>query len=726
MRIDTNNQGVTLVEMIVGAIVVGLVSLAGWTAISITSRSHEMSRNVVTAANLLQLSQEEVRRIARADTVFDTLENCDFPPEHVSNGKQRCGLNDLSTAPEFTGFDRDLVVTTDSGSSELKRALVTVSWTELGQLKQRRSLILLSRPPQPLAGNLKGFLCSEADDMAPFGGVRVELNSTSTSASFSTTSVGLVDTDGANYNFADFDGFDNFGQGRYVLPAGSYVLSVDDDRFEPYTHPTPITISSNSERRVDFCLTPKPESATIFGEVIDNATGQLISTFSRGRINLYQNGSRLQRVDNRRTYSFNIDFDDSDPKYFTLNTHDSFRLGYAYPVGSGGSPSCVYAYNREGYSTAVVQEDLSLICGNPYNGNGVSDRIEVFPGDNIQVNLPVTPVPEVIITGRVVDSDGQPVANATIRARWPRSDGSRDWYKGSALQTATTDGSGQFSFSVPAVQAMFANSNPVNNYLQVWARGSVSIKVCCDVQRNVNRNSNTLYPGPLFPGDGPRDIGTLVISSQDEQCGDVGGTVIDDATGNTLDGVEVRISQTEFTDGAGDYIIACEQGQTGYRLQARRYNFRGIRAGYYTNESRGNDQYQRRANNGYDANIIADTLIDYDARMWPQGFATVVVNVFDQTTGLPMDGVEVMLDPYFGSNVTQTTMGGVATFSGVVETWPPPGLPADGYYRTNVQNHGLEIDHDPANYQPHSETIQNLEAGETRNITVFLRRNGGV
>lgn len=723
--INRNNKGLTLVEMMVGVLVIALISVAGWISVSVMSRSQDMSRNIVTAANLLQQSQEEVRRVAQADTVFDMLDRCDFPPDHADLD---CGLRDLSGDTIFTGFDRSLQVTLVNGSPELKRAVVTVTWNDLnGSARQRRSVAYLSRPPDPLAGNLKGFVCSEDADMDPFGGIRIELESTTTTASYSTTSVGFTDDDGANFSFAEFDGFANFGQGRFILPAGTYVLTVDDNRFQPYTHPVPITISPNEEKSdLSFCLTPKPDEARIFGRVIDQSTGQLISTFSRGQINLYQNGGRVTRTSNQRTYSFTINFDDTAPQYFTVNTTDAFRLGYAYAVGSAGAPSCSFQFQREGYSTAVVQDDTSLTCFNPYNGSSAADRIEVRPGDNIQLDLPVTPVPEVVITGRVIDSNGQPVANATVRARWPRSD-YQDWRKGTQLQTAATDNSGNFTFRVPAVQAMFPASDPNRNYLEVWARGRVAVMTCCDLVQNVDRDSNRAYPGPLFPGDPPRDIGTLVISAQDQDCGNVGGTVIDDATGNALPGVSVDVAITDITDATGDYEIACDPAQTGYRLQTNSYRFTAQRSGYYTNQSQGNDQYNRRGSGGYDVRINTDTVTDYDARMWPRGFANVTVTVFDQTTGQSMDGVAVVLDPYSGSNVTQvTTGGGVATFSNVPETWPPVGLPSDGYYQTGTRNHGLEINHDPANYQPHAEVIQDLRSGETRSIIIQLRRNGGV
>ncbi|MCA9394384.1 MAG: carboxypeptidase regulatory-like domain-containing protein [Candidatus Omnitrophica bacterium] len=725
LLVNRNKQGLTLVEMMVGVVVISLISVAGWVSVSVMTRSQAMARDIVTATNLLQQSQEEVRRVAQADTVFDMLERCDFPPD---NADLDCGLRDLSGDTIFGGFDRSLQVTLVNGSPELKRTVVSVTWQDLnGMAQQRRSVAYLSRPPDPLAGNLKGFVCSEDASMDPLGGIRVELDSTTSTASYSTTSVGFTDDDGANFSFAEFDGFDNFGQGRFILPAGSYILTVNDNRYQPYTHPVPITISPNEEKAdLSFCLTPKPDEAHIFGNVIDQSTGQLISTFSRGQINLYQNGSRVTRTSNRRDYNFTIAFDDTDPQYFTVNTTDAFRLGYAYAVGAAGAPSCTYQYQREGFSTAVVQDDMSLICSNPYFGSSAADRIEVRPGDNIQLDLPVTPVPEVLITGRVIDSNGQPVANATVRARWPRSD-YQDWRKGTQLQTASTDGNGNFTFSVPAVQAMFPASDPNRNFLEVWANGQVAVMTCCDLLQNVSRDSNRLYPGPLLPGDPPRDIGTLVIPVQDQNCGNVGGTLIDDATGNALQGVSVNISVTDTTDATGDYQIACDPAQTGFRLQTNNYRFSAQRSGYYTNESVGNDQYVRRGSSGYDVPINTDSVTDYDARMWPRGFANVTVTVFDQTTGQPMDGVAVVLDPYSGSNLTQvTTGGGVATFSNIPETWPPLGLPADGYYQTGTRNHGLDINHDPANYQPHSEVIQDLRSGETRSIIIQLRRNGGV
>jgi len=713
-----NKKGFTLIEAIVGAIIIALISLATWTAVTVLTKTDEMSRNRINAINLLQQSQEEVRRVAQIDSIFDTLETCQFPDPN-NPPANTCGLSDITS--NFPGFVRSLSVSRENGSTELKRALTTVQWNESGEIEQMQSLILLSRPPEPLAGNLIGFVSSQEQTAVPLNGIAIRLDFINSTATYTTTSAGAVDSKGANFNFADVV------SGRFILPAGAYTLTVNDNRFFPYTHPTSIVVPSNGEVFVSLELEPKPDNAVVFGDVINLSTGAIVSNFGGGLISLYQNGSQRNQVANQRNYSFSIPFNNSDPQEFTLNTQDAFRSGFAYSVASGGLPSCQFLFNREGYSTAVVQSDSSLVCSNPYNGNTASDRINVFPGDSLRVDLAVVPVPEVLITGRVVNSLGNPIANATIRARWPRSDGSFDWIKQGSLQTVTTNSSGQFTFSVPAVQGMFPNSNPTSNFLQVWAIANVPVMTCCNIVQNEQRSSPTRFIGPLFPSSPMTNIGDLVITVVDKRCGNVGGDVIDDFTKNNLPGVNVTVSLSDTTDATGHYLIECASGQTGYRIETGQYRFTGQRTGYYTNQSAGNDQYARRGSNGNDVNILTDNVIDYDARLWPVGVGRINVTVIDQTTGQPMDGVNVVFNPYFGSNIVRTTAGGgVAIFNNVPETWPPPALPADGYYQMSLRNHALEINHDPANYQSHIEVISDFTAGETLNITIMLRRIGGV
>ncbi len=712
-----SKRGFTLIEVLVGAIIIAGVSLAGWVSVTVLTKSGEISRNRSMAVNLLQQSQEELRRIAQVDTTYDTLNTCQFP-NPVAPPTNTCGLADTTTT--FPGFVRTMAVTFENGSTELKRVLTTVQWQEDGIPKQIQSIVLLSRPPDPLPGNIIGFVSSETQAATPLGSIPISIDFVSSTASYSTTSAAVADGRGANFDFAEV------GTGRFVLPTGNYNLTVNASGYFPYTHPVEITVPSNGEVFVAVQLRPLPTDAVISGNVIDLSTGSPISSFSGARIRRYEGGSYRQQTVNQRSYSFTIPFSDSNPQSFTINTLDAFRAGFVYQTNSGGSPSCNFDYTREGFSSAVVQADSSLVCSNPHNGSSASDRVTVFPGDNITLDLPVLPVPEVQIFGRVLDSDNNPVSGATIRARWPRSDGSYDWRKQGVLQTATSDINGNFTFNVPAVQGMFPGSNPSQNYLQVWARGQVNVIRCCDVQQNVWRNSPTAYVGILNPLDPPRDIGVLRISSTDENCGNVGGDITDGLTSNAIDTANVQISVTELTDGTGHYDIECAPAQTGFRLRTNRYRFIASKAGYYTNDSNGNAQYRRRGSGGRDVQIQTDTTINYDAELWPRGFGDIQVNVVDKTTGVPMDGVDVRLSPYTGSSSTLTTAGGTVTFVNVAETWPTPAVPNNGYYNMNSQSHRIDINHDPANYLPHTEIIPNLDDGTVVTITIMLERIGGV
>lgn len=714
-----SNRAFTLIEVLVGSIVIAAISLSAWTAMTVLTKTSEMSRNRSIAVNLLQQSQEEIRRIAQVDATFDTLATCQFPGP--ATPPVTCGLADTTvTFPEHT---RTMNVTLEGGSPELKRVLTTVQWTENGRAQQVQSVMLLSRPPEPLPGNILGLVSSTTQPGVPLSGIPINIAFTTSTATYSTTSAGTVDGAGANFDFAEV------GTGKYLLPTGDYSLTVTASGYFPYTHPTNVTVGSNSPTFVSFELQPLPEDATITGRVVYGGTSTTVASFNIARVHLHDDGSRQGEVVNQSSYSFTIPFTDSLPKTFSVNTWQAYRAGYVFQVNSGGAPSCNFTYNREGYSTAVVQADTSLICSNPYFGNAASDRLTVMPGDNLVVDLSVIPVPEITITGRVVDSDLNPIANATVRARWPRSTGSTgyDWRRdGGSIVTATSQADGTFSFNVPVVQEMFPNSNPSQNYLRVWARGQVSIVRCCDNPQTVTRNSALRLIGPLDSSQDGTDFGDFIISKEDEDCGDVGGNIIDDLTTNSLDNVDVNISATDVTDAVGRYDIVCPPAETGFRLRRGSYRFRGTRSGYYQNDSNGNNQYARRTSNGRDVYIQTDTKIEYDARMWPRGFGNIEVTVLDQTTGLPMDGVDVRFSPYSGSSTTLTTVAGDVTFTALPETWPPPGLPNDGYYRTNSRTHTISINHDPANYLPATQVIPNLNDGDTLSITIMLQRVGGV
>ena len=717
------NTSFTLIEVLLGIVVISVISFSSWFTVTTLMRLGITSRNRSIAVNLIQKSQEELRH--KVQTFFDDLEDCEFPPEA---GAQECGFVDITDGelyPEYAGLNmsRQLNVLQE-GSPELKKVYITVSWTEFGQDKTMESVLFLTRPPEPLPGNIFGLARPLGQENQLVDGAYIIVTLVGSTETYTTLSMGTINeekgVEGANYDFAEPD------SGRFMLPAGSWLLRATHEDYMPYVHPTPITLSSGLEVAVNINMEPKPDNARISGTVVNLLQGfSPIGSFSRARINLYDDGSLQSYIYHQKEYSFSIPFEDTVEQCFTINTYDAFKAGYAYPVNEGGSPSCVYMYNREGWSSSVMQEDASLICSNVWQGNQPTDRICVSPGENKIVDIPVAPVPEVVITGRVIDSKGQILPQATIRARWPRSDYS-DWRKEGVLQTTVTDSAGRFSFSVPAVQGLYLNGNPNQYYLEVWAYASVPILGCCELIRNETRSSPRMYVGPLYPGDAPREIGDLVISVADTNCGDAQGLVTDDFAGNAVMNALVRIyGSQETTEETGEYLFACEPEQEGYYLPVGHSRFRIYRDAYYNYDSRGNTWYAPRP----DIYITSDVVTEYDALLWPQGYGDVQVNVTDQSTSLPVSGAQVVITPYYGSNFQQVTSSdGIGAFYNIPETWPPPSLPTydPAYYRHNNYSHLLEVTHPSGIYLPYSQVIPQLNDGEDLIIDVNLQTQGNM
>lgn len=693
-----------MLEILLGVVIVALVSVASWISISVLTHTGETSRNRSLAINLAQKSQEEVRRAAQS--FYNDLDGCVFPP---ASGGMCTFDNTMTDLPEFT---RTLTVSPVNGSTELKQSTVRISWLEFGQSRFIESTVYLSRPADPIPGNILGKVTPENKPGQPLSGVTVTVSLQNSTESRSTLSVGSLSSKGANFDFAEA------GTGRFVLSVGKWQLTATHPNYFPYTHSELIDVTSNQEEFVPFEMEPKPESAKISGTVVDAFNGnQPVATFNSGRINLLRNGSGIANVSNSRTFSFTVNFNDTDDQCFTLNTEHAFKSAYAF------QPGCGLLYDRHGWSSARVQEDNSVVCGNPRNGNSASDRICVSPGDEETVNLPVVPVPEVLITGRVVDNTGKVLPGAVVRARWPRSGDSADWRKGNAVMSAAAAADGRFSFSVPAVQGMFANANPFQDYLQVWASASVQVMTCCNTTAMENRSSITQNVGPLFPGDGPRDIGDLVIPANDRNCGNATGKMMEKFSGGSaIPGVSVRILGSELTDGAGVYLYSCPA--QGFKIPQGGYEFLADKSGYYSYRSGGNMWYASRAG----VSILANQVAIYDGRLWPIGAGTVTGTVKDAGSGNPLDGADVELRLYTGARSTaKTDSSGRFRFDNVLETWPPPSLPAnDPYYQHAARTHSVHVTHPSGIYLPKDQGIPQLNAGETVDMTILLTTQGNM
>jgi type II secretory pathway pseudopilin PulG len=701
-------KGFTLLEVLFSAVVVVLISTATWLGTTALMRSAEIARNRSIALNLLQKSQEELKRVSQ--TFYDQLENCQFPQGDPPGTGNSCGLSQLNE--NFSGFSRSLVVANPEGE-ELKQATITVTWNEFAKPKLLDSVVYISRPPDPLPGNITGVVHPLGNQEQLIDGAQITIIRDGSSESSATTSLNALNSKNGNFDFAEA------GSGRFLLHSGSWQLRATKTGYYDYTHPGPIIVESNQEVYVEFAMEPKPDNATIHVTIVDSTKGrQPVVTFSRAFASLFDDTGLQTRVNNQRNFSFTVSFSNSDERCLTINTNDAFKAGYA------GSPSCAYLFHKEGWSSAVTDMSQSLNCTNPWNGNASTDRICVDPGDDQSLEIPLVPVPEVLISGRVIDSLGRPVANATVYAGWPRSD-SDYWRKGGVIQTATTDSNGRFTnFSVPAVQGLFPNTNPYNNYLRVWASGAVPILSCCDIVQNETRTSQTIEVGPLFPGDPTRNVADLQIPTSDRVCGNVSGDVINDLNKSGVSGANITIVQTEPTNSVGYYQFQCAPTQTGFRLPVGSQQFRARRNGYYENLSSGNSWYAGRSS----VQVLANQAIEYDAKMWPQGYGTVRGTVRDRGTGKPIPNADIVLTLYDGSRYNaQTTSLGTFQFNQIIETWPPPALPvSDPYYRHQSLSHGLNVTHNSGIYLPHSQSISQLTSGQTLDLDIQLSTQGNM
>lgn len=697
----------TLVEVLTGIVVLSVISTCSWLAVSTLFRGEQLTRNRTVAINLLQKSQEELRKASL--TYYDILENCQFPgPSFIANTNNPCGLQALST--DFIGYTRKVTITTQNGSSEIKQATITVNWIDQGNTLAMYSAVLLTRPPDPLPGNIFGTVRSSGQNNALINGATITItpvNTGPTSIALSQSSLGSVKNE--NYDF-------NTPTGSFNLPVGSWHLTAKHSSYHDYTHPALITVTSNTETKVDFLMDPKPADAIIRIRLINAITPSSLTNFFNGsfyiRDDYEQTLQIIHTANNVTAGNYIIPFNDTNPRSFTINTLGAYRSGYA------GKPSCSgYPYDINGWSSAVVDATNTIsTCGNPYNGSITSDRITVNSGNSISVNIPLYPVPTATIKGKVVDQNNMPLSGAQIYAQWPTSDW---WYTNGSNAFATSDNNGDYTFVVPAVQEMFANDS--TGLLKVQARRSMTFIGCCNVQQSSTQYSNWVSTNNLFTGS-IINIANLVIPSGNSiNCGNVQGNVKDGLTGSGVNNVNISIQGVgTITAGSGDYLYQCPNAS--YQLPAGSAQFYATQNQYYAYTSAGNMWYSPAPS----VNVQANQMITYDAKIWPIGRGTVIVNVLDAGSNYPINGAQVKLTTYNGTQSTLiTAANGKATFVNTLETWPPINLPNDTYYQQNSQSHTLTVVPPSTTYSSYAGSIPILQKNDTLTIDVKLIPSGG-
>ncbi len=717
----TSPSAFTLVEVLTGIVVFATISACTAVAVGTLFRGEQLSRARNIAINLMQKSQEEIRKAALTfyDPPQGPLEDCQFPGPNFGNTNRACGLKALDAS--FTGYTRSVTIAPESGSSELKKAIITVNWTDLGQPKSIQSAVLLAHPPDALPGNVVGIVKSTANGNPLLPNVQIRLFRVG-GKDFQLNSAAAIskseNNEDINFNF-------KATTGAYQVDPGTWNLTANLDHYESYTHPQPIVVSSSLEsRRIEIFLRPLPDDAHLQIRMINALTNQPLGDFHQGRSYVLDDYEPTKQVhdwrENQTSWDTTIHFSNTNPQQLTVMTLWAYRAGYAQ------RPSCSgLAYEPDGWSSSRYLQNGAINCNNPYNGNAASDRIVVNPGDSFPVIIPLYPVPEATVSGTVKDQNGQVLEGAKVFAKWPRRDsdatfGNAWWWKNGYYPFAVTDRNGNFTLNVPAVQELF-ESTP-QNYLELIAQKKMPSQDCCNTISQVDRQSNLVNVGrALKEGDLATGILLIIPNGGTYNCGNVQGQMRNGETGALVSNALIILSgSANTTDGGGYYIYQCPG--VGFQLPEGLADFHSSKNAYYPFDQSGNEFYTPQPA----VNIKANQLVNYNAKMWPVGVGRVIVHVTKKGSGggTPIKGASVKFNPYnAGPSVTMTTGNdGQAVFDGVVETWPPPGVIGDNYYKQTPRSHSIDITH--PSYEPDHGEILNLEKGQTITIEIELTGHG--
>ncbi len=699
----------TLVEVLTGIVVLGVISTCSWFAVSTLFRGEQLTRNRTIAINLLQKSQEEIRNASL--TFYNTLESCQFPGPFFNVGTNyTCGLRSLNA--NFNGYTRSVNITPQNDSTEIKQAIITVNWTDQGNTVSMNSAVLLARPPDPLPGNIYGTVRSSDTGNALIQGATIRATLIGSRTTSDANSQATLGAKNENYDF-------NSSTGAFMLPVGTWQITAQAPNFFEYPRDgTPaenILVTSNSETPFHFIMDPRPADATIRIRLIDQTTGSQLTNFFSGEYYILDDYAQSNRIIHSANSSvggtYTIPFSDMNPKSFTINTYWAYRSGYA------GKPNCsAYRYNVDGWSSAVVDETNTILsCGNPYNGTQLSDRITVNPNDNISVDIPLYQVPLATVKGKVINKNTRlPLAGAIIYAKWPLVRGADAWwYQNGDYPSAISDSNGDYTFTVPAVQEMFANNSAGS--LKLEARRNMEYASCCNSPASVEKRSSFVPVNNLFEGATITVADLEIPNPEPILCGDVQGIIKDGLTGARINNANIYIHNVLTRSNSGDYLYQCP----GRKLPAYNSKFYAEHTNYYPYDSDSSLWYSP----GPSVDVHAGEIITHpDVTLWPIGSGTIIVNVLNARTGAPINGAFIKLKTYTNSEVTGTTpIDGKQTFNNTLETWPPVGLPNNNYYKwQNHYEHTLTVTDPMRNYSDYLGTIPTLHKNETLTIDIRL------
>ncbi|MFP4472642.1 MAG: hypothetical protein ACLFPX_02055 [Candidatus Omnitrophota bacterium] len=707
---EQGRQGFSLVDVLVGTVILFTVAGFGLTASRALRYSHEIARNNLTATNLLQQSQEELRYAIGIGNNYDSIQACDFP---APGEDAACGL-EAHDPVIFPGMERHYEIDFIAGSTELKKATVSVRWQGvMGSPRQVQSVMLLARPPDPLPANLYG-LVSNALTGRPVRGARIVLNHERQDV-VPLSSVTSAEEDGINYDFSDPS------TGIYRLETGSWSVEVTHRDYETFG---PVNIVphlvNNESRRYDIELDPKPR-AYLRVNIVDLA-GSPVTLHDRDTtLRAYHDGGILtdhasQKCEVRGGGLRSVEWEFTDEQIsggelaVTVNTSDAYQSFY---VGDFDCDS--YA----GTSLCADGWSSSFSAGHSWNGGGDGDTVILRIGETTEVDVPLRPVPQAVVYGQFTLS-GQPLTRSAAlymkTSRWAsihsyassRCDPAQGHFPCNGIRTTAT---GTYRLPVPALQEFLPDT--ATHQLRIQAREIwADVEQCCQTVEQTRLYDSYRYLDA--DGEGSRSLlsGTIEQYNTDKVppppyvCGDVEGEVFDDKTGDPIVSGAVQLSYggRESTDGSGDYEYVCpdpmfdEQGnQTAFRVKKGNNALYAWKGGYYSYRMPGNLWYDSGSSYLY---VKENERIDAGRiELWPRGYGDLRVTVLDADTAEPLNGMTVDLSYYSSAgpgdpSALTTDDAGSVLFSRVLETWPPEDLPETGY-KTTVRRHSAAAE-DPA------------------------------
>jgi len=669
-------KGFSLPEVLVSILIIALVAAASYTAFFVLSGANEQSRNRLQAIALSQAAIEEVKAMAKNS--FGNLNAVIWP----------------EIAPEkHPRFTRVIRVTDPANSYGMfKRADITVNWDDQGQARFYHTSTLLSRPGGANLANIHGNVTNDTGD--PVSGALVTLTGPGAPPSSPVTK----STNASGY-YTCTDAV-----GNPQLQGGNWTVTV--------THPSYFTktelvqnLSPPEDRTCDVQLIPKPAPGAITGRFVIDGTTTAITSPRMIKASLYQGGSYKEEKNNSAdSFTFSIDFTNSNPQYFTVNSQDAYKAGYCWQMSD--SEGWGKNYNYRGWSSSVVRADSTVISSNPWNGGAPPiDRVCVNSGQTTPLgDIPLIHVPTVTLTGTVYNNSGtQTISGARVYIKWFDN---TNWAADSdssnppLYSPAVTNEFGVYTIVVPAAYKLFPDQPA--NYIKARAYGPVPNTACCNGSTNVWSIADQIPAGEtdnwerVFLNDsgGTQNFNLALVTPV--QCGNAEGYVKDEKTGSALSGVTVTIAGNTATTSGGNYSFNCGTGSPYFKLPIDNHNVQAVKSGYYTFKSVGTtDVYASRPQIHIDP---GQTTTYENIRLWPVGKGTLKVKVRQSGSGNNIEEAKVEIDHYSDGSYNQaenTNAQGEYLFTGakaVVESLPPTGIPDDSYYKHNViKKHTIKV-----------------------------------